>query len=186
MTTVTVQFEVDDGKLEALVRLLGAAPTDGRGAGRGRRRRGASSGRLAEMRRDEARHQGLSFEEGSPESQGNYARLWKHNLRPQLWEMIYRAAAAFGSEPFTLEQLADELAVEPEEIRKRMRALGRSRVISDIVAAIGGARWETTREDAMPWLRERQPDGRWVYRFGRHYQQPEDIISRWVLAEGLD
>ena len=99
--------------------------------------------------------------------------------------MINKAAAAFGSEPFTLEQLADELGVEPENVRKRMRALGRSRLISDIIDAVGGSPPETTREDAMPWARLRQPDGRWVYRFW-NWQEPERNNSQYVLAEGPD
>lgn len=124
-----------------------------------------------------------TFAEGSPEYEGNYAPLYKQWLRADLWEMIYTAAEAFGERPFTLDELAAELAVDPEEVRKRMRALGRSRIVSEIYETLGG-RWGegNTRQDALPWVRRREADGRWVYQFWG-WQDDVTSMSEYVLDE---
>src|SRR4051794_39025425 len=122
------------------------------------------------------------FHEGTPEWEGNYARLYKENLRPDLWEMIYRAATAFDREPFTIEQLAGELGVDVDDVRKRMRALGRSRIVADILQALGGEGFEgNTREDALPWTRDKV-HGRWAYRFWTN--QDEISAAEWIAQEG--
>jgi hypothetical protein len=173
MVTVTFQFEVEDERVESLLRLVGvAAPSE--------------PGRTERRPRRETRRRPLKFHEDTPEFEGNFARLYKRELRPALWEMIYRAASAFGNEPFTLEQLAEALSVEPEEVRKRMRALGRSRIVSQIYERLELQGLDgTSREDAMPWFRYSEADGRWVYRF-LGWQNPDESVSRYVLAEGLD
>jgi hypothetical protein len=168
MPVVSLQIEVDEETLQRVIQQIAGVrvPTTGERA-------------KAPVRRASK----MKFNEGSPEWEGNYARLWKDGLRPDLWEMIYAAAETFGTEPFTLEQLAAALGVEAEDVRKRMRALGRSRVVSEILKAIGGLGVEgNTREDALPWMRFRQPDGSWTYRLWG-WQDQVSHADR-ILAEG--
>ena len=168
MPMITFQVEVSDETLRALLEQVSAGPRPLR----------AANARKATSRLP-------SFHEGTPEWEGDYAHLYKTRLRSDLWEMIYAAAKAYGTRPFTLEDLAAELGVETEEIRKRMRALGRSRLISEILAAQDDTYGELGREDAMPWMRSREADGRWVYRFwpgGKDADEPS--VAERVIAEG--
>lgn len=148
---VTLQFEVEDEKLEALLAIVASASAASRQSEESRQPK--QSRRSARIERE--------FKEGTPEWEGNYARLYREHLRADLWEMVYEAASNFGTQPFTLGQLAEALNVPAEEVRKRLQAIGRSRVVADILAAVGGVGFEgNTRDDAMPWLRYRDESGR--------------------------
>jgi hypothetical protein len=75
------------------------------------------------------------------------ARRYREALGERTWEMLRVAADAFPGVFFSVEMLADALGTDRGDVRKRMRALGRSRVIKDSVHSL-----VENPTDAQPWF----------------------------------
>ena len=100
--TITLDLEADD--FAAVIEILGRKPVQ---LLQGSRIRPCAEA----ARRSHGARAARSIE-------GNYARLYKAGLRAELWQMIYKAAATFGREAFTVPELAEALGVDPEDVGK--------------------------------------------------------------------
>jgi len=146
MPRVSIEFDVSDDQVQPLLSLLGVGVTVAKEA--------ADEGRDYEppkpgsSPRDFFHH----YDEDAKEPARDVpelARRFKLHLGSPTWQMLVASAKHFPDVFFTVEGLAEALGTDVGNVRKRMRALGRSRVLKDMEGLMDA----DTPADTHPWIK---------------------------------
>jgi hypothetical protein len=175
--TVIFEFEADDPVVDQVLALVRGQALPGE-----KKTRRAESPPSRRKARGSTAISPMPWGPGVPEYHGNYEKHYKARLSPAIWELMYVAAESFEEE-FTVEGVADALAVDPQEVRSRLRALGRSKLLGDLIQAnteeaihTQGSPEPFDKEDVLPWLKY------WDGSRNR-YRWHEDT-REWILEMG--
>lgn len=145
MPRVSIEFDVTDDQVQPLLHLLGIATVSAATADDGRDYEPPKPGSSP---RDFFHH----YDEDAKAPARDVSELvrrFRLHLGQPTWEMLVASATHYPDVFFTVEGLAGALGTDVGNVRKRMRALGRSRVLKDFEGLVDAE----TPADTHPWIK---------------------------------